>query len=100
MPRQGAEFPWITESNYFWDRKTLLRGAIEDGTLAFSGPREIALPPLQRVEPALQDHEHLLSYILGVGIGEPAAPSRVHDEVELRPEQDFQRQHCPEVMLT
>ena len=54
MPRQGAEFPWITESNYFWDRKTLLRGPIEDDTLDFSGPRPIVLPPLQRAEQAVQ----------------------------------------------
>jgi hypothetical protein len=32
----------------------LLRGAIEDGTLDFSGPKPIVLPPLQRAEPALQ----------------------------------------------
>jgi len=54
MPRQGAEFPWVTESNYFWDRKTLLRGPVEDGTLEFSGPKRVVLPPLQRAEPALQ----------------------------------------------
>ena len=54
MPRQGAEFPWVTESNYFWDRKTLLRGPIEDATLDFSGPKPIVLPPLQRAEPVLQ----------------------------------------------
>ena len=55
MPRQGAEFPWITESNYFWDRKTLLRGPVEDDALDFSGPKPIVLPPLQRqVRPALQ----------------------------------------------
>jgi cation diffusion facilitator CzcD-associated flavoprotein CzcO len=54
MPRQGAEFPWITESNYFWDRKTLLRGPVEDDTLDFSGPKSIELPPLQRAEPVLR----------------------------------------------
>ena len=54
MPRQGAEFPWITESNYFWDRKTLLRGQVEDDTLDFSGAKPIVLPPLQRAEQALQ----------------------------------------------
>jgi cation diffusion facilitator CzcD-associated flavoprotein CzcO len=54
MPRQGAEFPWITESNYFWDRKTLLRGPVEDDTLDFSGAKPIVLPPLQRAEQALQ----------------------------------------------
>ncbi|MGH6716272.1 MAG: hypothetical protein ACREDC_08820, partial [Bradyrhizobium sp.] len=54
MPRQGAAFPWITESNYFWDRRTLLRGAVDDGTLDFSGPKPVVLPPLQRDEPALR----------------------------------------------
>jgi hypothetical protein len=54
VPRQGAEFPWIMESNYFWDRKTLLRAPVEDGTLDFSGPNPIVLPPLQRAEQALQ----------------------------------------------
>ena len=54
VPRQGAEFPWITESNYFWDRKNLLRGPVADDTLDFSGPKPIVLPPLQRAEPALQ----------------------------------------------
>lgn len=52
VPRQGAEFPWITESNYFWDRKTLLRGPVEDATLEFSGPKPVVLPPLQRAEQA------------------------------------------------
>jgi monooxygenase len=54
VPRQGAAFPWITESNYFWDRKTLLRGPVEGDALEFSGPKAIVLPPLQRAEPALQ----------------------------------------------
>ncbi len=54
MPRQGAAFPWITESNYFWDRKTLLRAPVGDGVLDFSGPKPIVLPPLQRAEPAMQ----------------------------------------------
>ena len=54
MRRKGAEFPWITESNYFWDRKILLRAPVEDDTLDFSGPKPIELPPLQRAEPALQ----------------------------------------------
>ena len=54
MPRQGAAFPWITESNYFWDRKTLLRAPVADGVLDFSGPKPIVLPPLQRAEQAMQ----------------------------------------------
>jgi len=45
---------WTTESNYFWDRKTLLRGPVEDDTLDFSGPKPIVLPPLQRAQPVLQ----------------------------------------------
>jgi monooxygenase len=54
MPRMGADFPWFTEQNYFWDRKTLLRGKVDDGTLQFSGPQRVVLPPSQRVEPVLQ----------------------------------------------
>ena len=44
----GADFPWFTEQNYFWDRKTLLRGKVDDGMLDFSGPKPVVLPPLQR----------------------------------------------------
>ena len=54
VPKMGADFPWFTEQNYFWDRKTLLRGKVDDGTLDFSGPKPVVLPPLQRAEPALQ----------------------------------------------
>jgi monooxygenase len=54
MPRMGADFPWFTEQNYFWDRKTLLRGEVDDGTLQFSGPKRIVLPPSQRVERVAQ----------------------------------------------
>lgn len=50
VPRMGADFPWFTEQNYFWDRKTLLRGKVDDGTLDFSGPKPVVLPALQRVE--------------------------------------------------
>jgi cation diffusion facilitator CzcD-associated flavoprotein CzcO len=50
VPRMGADFPWFTEQNYFWDRKTLLHGKVDDGTLDFSGPKPVVLPPLQRVE--------------------------------------------------
>jgi cation diffusion facilitator CzcD-associated flavoprotein CzcO len=53
MPKMGADFPWFTEQNYFWDRKVLLRGPVDDGTLVFSGPKQIVLPPLQRTD-ALQ----------------------------------------------
>jgi monooxygenase len=44
----GADFPWFTEQNYFWDRKTLLRGKVDDGTLDFSHAKPVVLPPLQR----------------------------------------------------
>jgi monooxygenase len=50
MPKMGADFPWFTEQNYFWDRKILLRGPVDDGTLEFSGPKSIVLPPLQRAD--------------------------------------------------
>jgi cation diffusion facilitator CzcD-associated flavoprotein CzcO len=50
VPKMGADFPWFTEQNYFWDRKTLLRGKVDDGTLDFSGPKPVVLPPLQRAE--------------------------------------------------
>jgi cation diffusion facilitator CzcD-associated flavoprotein CzcO len=55
MPKMGADFPWFTEQNYFWDRKTLLRGKIDDGTLDFSGPKPIVLPSLQRAEQAQRE---------------------------------------------
>jgi hypothetical protein len=54
VPKMGADFPWFTEQNYFWDRKTLLRGEVDDGTLDFSGPKPIVLPELQRSEPVIQ----------------------------------------------
>lgn len=54
VPKMGADFPWFTEQNYFWDRKTLLRGDVDDGTLDFSGPKPIVLPELQRSEPVIQ----------------------------------------------
>ena len=50
MPRHGAAYPWIHEQNYFWDRKTLLRGRVDDGTLRFSGPEPVVLPPSQQAE--------------------------------------------------
>jgi cation diffusion facilitator CzcD-associated flavoprotein CzcO len=52
MPRHGAAYPWIHEQNYFWDRKTLLRGRVDDGTLGFSRDTVI-LPPSQRAVPTL-----------------------------------------------
>ncbi|RYE51747.1 MAG: NAD(P)/FAD-dependent oxidoreductase [Hyphomicrobiales bacterium] len=54
VPKMGADFPWFTEQNYFWDRKTLLRGKVDDGTLDFSGPKPITLPPLQRADEVQQ----------------------------------------------
>jgi cation diffusion facilitator CzcD-associated flavoprotein CzcO len=53
MPRHGPAFPWIHEQNYFWDRKTLLRGKVDDGTLDFSGPKPVVLPPSQRLQAPL-----------------------------------------------
>jgi cation diffusion facilitator CzcD-associated flavoprotein CzcO len=50
MPRHGAAYPWIHEQNYFWDRKTLLHGRVDDGTLDFSGPKPVVLPPSQQAE--------------------------------------------------
>ncbi|MBV8413114.1 MAG: NAD(P)/FAD-dependent oxidoreductase, partial [Alphaproteobacteria bacterium] len=49
MPKAGQAYPWIHEQNYFWDRKTLLRGKVDDGTLDFSAPKPVVLPPSQRV---------------------------------------------------
>jgi monooxygenase len=48
LPKMSVDAPWFTEQNYFWDRKMLLRGPIDDGSLEFSGPKEIVLPPSQR----------------------------------------------------
>lgn len=53
MPKAGPAYPWIHEQNYFWDRKTLLRGRVDDGTLDFSGPKPVVLPPSQRAPAAL-----------------------------------------------
>ena len=51
LPKHGADHPWIHEQDYFWDRKTLLRGRIDDGTLAFGGEEALTLPEVQRAEP-------------------------------------------------
>lgn len=53
MPKAGPAFPWIHEQNYFWDRKTLLRGKVDAGTLDFSGPKPVVLPPSQRAPSSL-----------------------------------------------
>ena len=36
-----------------WDRRTLLRGRVDDGTLDFSGPKPVVLPPAQRADASL-----------------------------------------------
>jgi monooxygenase len=38
FPRQGAREPWKLRQNYVLDIRTIRRGAIDDGTLRFSGP--------------------------------------------------------------
>jgi cation diffusion facilitator CzcD-associated flavoprotein CzcO len=53
MPKAGPAYPWIHEQNYFWDRKTLLRGKVDDGALDFSGPKPVVLPAAQRVPQSL-----------------------------------------------
>jgi cation diffusion facilitator CzcD-associated flavoprotein CzcO len=53
MPKAGPAYPWIHEQNYFWDRKTLLRGKVDDGTLDFSGPKPVVLPASQRAPESL-----------------------------------------------
>lgn len=50
LPKHGADFPWLHEQNYLWDRKTLRGGKIEDGVLTLSGPQTIVLPPSQRAQ--------------------------------------------------
>src|SRR5690606_25447365 len=50
LPKHGKAFPWIHEQDYFWDRKTLKRGRLDDGTLSFSQGEPVSLPPSQRAE--------------------------------------------------
>lgn len=52
LPKHGKSYPWIHEQDYFWDRKTLTRGRIDDGTLTFSNGDAIDLPPSQRLPEA------------------------------------------------
>jgi len=49
LPKHGESFPWIHKQDYMWDRKTLRRGKVDDGTLTFSttGAR-VAFPPAQQ----------------------------------------------------
>jgi monooxygenase len=50
LPKHGGAFPWIHEQNYFWDRKTLRGGRIEDGTLTLSALRAVVFPASQRAD--------------------------------------------------
>ncbi|MWB77895.1 NAD(P)-binding protein [Pseudooceanicola sp. 216_PA32_1] len=47
LPKHGTSFPWIHKQEYFWDRKTLKRGRVDDGTLTFSTGEGIVFPPEQ-----------------------------------------------------
>jgi monooxygenase len=55
FPKQGSKEPWRLRQNYFFDRRTIRRGRIDDGTMRFSGP---ALPDgvvhLHHAEPVRQ----------------------------------------------
>jgi cation diffusion facilitator CzcD-associated flavoprotein CzcO len=48
LPKHGTAFPWVHEQEYFWDRKTLKRGRVDDGTLSFSTGEAVVFPPEQR----------------------------------------------------
>jgi hypothetical protein len=48
LPKHGTSFPWVHEQEYFWDRKTLKRGAVDDGSLEFSTGTKVEFPPEQR----------------------------------------------------
>ena len=48
LPKHGKAFPWIHEQDYMWDRKTLKRGRVDDGSLEFSGGTPVDLPAEQR----------------------------------------------------
>ncbi len=50
LPKHGAEFPWIHEQDYFWDRKTLRKGELEDGVLKISAADKIIFPESQKAE--------------------------------------------------
>ena len=52
MPKHGSRFPWVHEQDYFWDRKTLLRGKVDDGTLRLGGATRVEFPPAQRDQQA------------------------------------------------
>lgn len=55
LPKHGKAFPWIHEQDYFWDRKTLKRGKVDDGTLRFSHGERIALPSGQLADGGMRD---------------------------------------------
>jgi monooxygenase len=38
FPKQGSKAPWRLRQNYFFDVRLIRRGAIDDGTMRFSGP--------------------------------------------------------------
>lgn len=44
LPKHGKSFPWVHEQDYFWDRKVLKRGKVDDGSLRFSTGEPISLP--------------------------------------------------------
>jgi len=50
LPKHGEDFPWIHKQDYMWDRKTLKRGAVDDGTLVFSNGEPVIFPPEQQAD--------------------------------------------------
>jgi hypothetical protein len=45
----------VHEQEYFWDRKTLLRGQVDDGSLSFSIGDAVPFPPEQVKDDAAQE---------------------------------------------
>lgn len=54
LPKHGTSFPWVHEQEYFWDRKTLRRGKVDDGSLSFSTGEAVEFPPEQRKGPKVE----------------------------------------------
>ena len=55
LPKHGQSFPWIHKQDYMWDRKTLRRGDVADGTLSFSAEGEaVPFPPEQQAGAAAE----------------------------------------------
>jgi hypothetical protein len=55
LPKHGQSFPWIHKQDYMWDRKTLRRGDVADGTLSFSAEGEaVPFPPEQQAGTAAE----------------------------------------------